>query len=299
MKKWLLIWLLGAPLAWAQETPPPPEPESDPAVQAAVEAALAEPPPPPDGAPVLTVPAPTTPEAAATQPATLPTTSPTTLPTSAPTTAAATGPSTGPTTSTAWVRPPYSRDSGRSSRAATAYPRTVAMAKPMPREFELVIARSIFIKGMQRVRDTPPPSDPGRERPGGSGPTTTVVVARPEKKLLFNGATDADGQWVAIFEDVSVAKVLTLKVGDKVARGKVAAMTLGTLDYDAGGRVKRILMGQNLDGEVVAVATTRPSLAAVGGPATGPSPGPEGGPPAAGGAASILEQMRLRRLQGK
>ena len=173
------------------------------------------------------------------------------------------------------------------------------MAKPMPKEYGLVAARSIFIKGMQYP---PPPRDPSFRPPGlNPGPTTTILPPppRPEKILLFNGATDADGQWVALFEDTSISKVLVFKVGDKVARGKVAAMTLGTLDYDSNGKVKHILMGQNLDGEVVAVSTTRPSLASTSGPTTGPSGGPDGTGGLPSGGGSILEQMKLRRLQGK
>jgi hypothetical protein len=314
MKKWMLLLMLGASVAIAEDNPPPVEPELDPVVQAAIEAALAEPPPLVDGVPVLialpggapaTGPAsaPATTEAAGTAPAT---TQPTTL---AATLAnlvnavATTLPATGAAIGTPSGRPNYSpRDGGRSSRTvAASFPRTVAMAKPLPKEYALVVDRSIFIKGMQRTpeRIIPDRTDP---RPPDTRPVYVPPPPRPEKTLLFNGATDADGQWVALFEDTSVSKVLVFKVGEKVARGKVAAMTLGTLDYDSNGKVKRILMGQNLDGEVVAVSTTRPALASTT-PTTGPSAGPDGTGGATGGlpsgGGSILEQMRLRRLQGK
>jgi hypothetical protein len=177
-----------------------------------------------------------------------------------------------------------SRPSGvRDKKPVKVIPsRTVPPAKPMPKELALVLGRSIFIHGPQdHVGETLPP-----------GPTTKQFVPpphRPEKSMLFNGVIDANGEYLALIEDTSVAKVLALKVGDKVAQGKVAAITLGSLDYDAAGKVKRVLLGQNLDGEAISVSTTRPSMPGVdssAGPATGPN-------------ADILERLRQRRLQGK
>ena len=249
MKKWMLLLIVGGPVAFAQKTPPLPDFKA--AMRAAMEAVHA--------------------------PA---------LPTTAPATAMP-GSFPGPTTATVPVKPAHSR--------VSSFPRTVAAAKPMPKEFDLVVTRSIFIKGLQYRGPDKTNTEPRDPRSSEPRPT----LARPEKNLLFNGAMDADGQWIALVEDISIAKVLTLKVGDKVAGGKVAAMTLGTLDYDANGKVKRILMGQNLDGEAVSIATTRPALATTG-PTTESLPGPMvvplSGP---GGAADILEQMRLRRQQGK
>ena len=115
-------------------------------------------------------------------------------------------------------------------------------------------------------------------------------MPRPEKALLFNGATDADGELVACVEDTTAGRVLKLRVGDPVARGKVAGITLESCDYDSVGKVRRVTLGQNLDGEA-GMATSRPTMSAS-------APGASG-PPAAGGAppTDILERLRLKRAQ--
>lgn len=176
-----------------------------------------------------------------------------------------TNPSTNATTSTA------------ASQASLSV-RSVAAAKVMPKDFALLVSRSVFVHG--RMPDIRPPGP-------GPGPTPTL---RPEKALLFNGATNADGELVAFVEDITAGKVLKLRVGDPVARGKVAGITLESFDYDSAGKKQRIALGQNLDGEA-GTATSRPT--------TSDSPSGSSGPltPGGTGPMDMLERMRQKRAQ--
>ena len=187
---------------------------------------------------------------------------------------------TNPTTATASTQPTFTRD--RFARA-TPPTRSIAAAKVMPKEFAMLVSRSVFVHGRMPV-DSPP-----RERSNDGPPV--IPMARPEKSLLFNGATNSDGQLIALIEDTAAGRILKLKVGDPVARGKVASITLDTFDYDSAGKVQRVMLGQNLDGEASS-ATTRPTtVTATSGPSGEPAPPGTGGGP----LADIMERMRLKR----
>ena len=178
-----------------------------------------------------------------------------------------TNPSTNATTSTA------------ASQASLSV-RSVAAAKVMPKDFALLVSRSVFVHGRM----------PDIQNSGNSNGAAASVPPRPETALLFNGATNADGELVAFVEDTTAGKVLKLKVGDPVARGKVAGITLDSFDYDSAGRRQRIALGQNLDGEA-GTATSRPTTSA--------SPSGSSGPltPGGTGPMDMLERMRQKRAQ--
>jgi hypothetical protein len=263
VKKWMMFFVIGTLPAMAQTAPLP---QTSPA---------------------------TFPATAAT---TLPTKPPTTLPaTMAATMAATTAPSTGPTTSsspttTAAVdRLQAFRD--RFQRPQQP-PRTVGAAKPLPRDFNLLVSRSVFVHGPQRIFEGP--EVPPTTQPGNS----SFQPSRPERTLLFNGSTRTEGEWVAFIEDTVASRVLKLKVGEPIARGKVTAITLSSLNYDANGKSTLVAIGQNLDGESAAPSSTQPSLA--GAPSTGPG-GSQGGPGASPGlsgpANDMLERLRQKRLK--
>ena len=147
----------------------------------------------------------------------------------------------------------------------------------MPKDYSLLVSRSVFVHGrMTDIR----PVDP-------NGGTPISVPPRPEKSLLFNGATKADGELVAFIEDMTAGKVLKLRVGDPVARGKIAAITLDTFDYDSGGKVRQIMLGQNLDGEA-GLPTSRPTTSS-----SSPGSSTPGGSP----LTDILERLRQKRAQ--
>jgi len=130
-------------------------------------------------------------------------------------------------------------------RAATS---PTTMSGLLPEEYSVLITRNPF---------------GGRGRGGG-----------PEASLVFKGVILSGLDYLAFFEDASTKNVTRMKVGEKVARGRIKSMDLDGLVYETADGSRRIEVGQNLNGE-----TPPPPPP----PATKPaSPaGPPGGPAAA------------------
>jgi hypothetical protein len=251
-----------------------------------------------------------------TAPSTLPSTLPVTMPvtmastlpmaSTRPTTIATSTTSTAPATTEAddtsdepstSSRPHRSRRGYRSS--ATPPPLAAAPSGPLltprqiTREFYPVLSRSIFIKGRQEVIDTGGVSDRFRESSStttfaSTGPTSGPAVWTPESMLVFNGASDANGQIVAFIENTGLNTIARFHVGDAVAQGKVSALTLDSLDYQVGSHVTHVMLGQNLQGLDMQVLTTQP-VSSTTAPTTSDS--------TPGGADSVLERLRQRRLK--
>ena len=53
---------------------------------------------------------------------------------------------------------------------------------------------------------------------------------------------------MAMVENIETHEILKLRVGDPISHGRVVAITLDNLDYEAGGVVTRVGFGQNLSG---------------------------------------------------
>jgi hypothetical protein len=171
--------------------------------------------------------------------------------------------------------------------------------KPYPMQYGAVLNRSIFIKGRQYVRD------PGAPRTiinpvSGNDPTRSVALA--ESSLVFNGASDVDGQLVAFVENTGMNRISRYHVGDPVgqgAPGRIAAITLDSIDYQVGTKVTHVTLGQNLYGQETQVLTTQPvaGVSSSTGGAAGPTTGPSSTSGSSGGSDSILERLRRRRMQ--
>jgi len=254
-------------------------------------------------APAATAPAPV----ALTMPSTMPAT--TSIATTSPTTAAFATTTTAPAFGT--TRPGYATTSLTTAPSYSGYDRYRGYSrsyppptpvpvyagpelrpKPIAIEYDVLLHRSIFIRGRQGVYD---PGEVGNRQYVGTdtGPTTsptttqaTVVAWSPENVMVFNGASNANGQLVAFIENTSLNSIARFQVGDSVATGKIIGITLDQLDYSVGGRVTHVMLGQNLSGVDTQVLTTQPVTSGAG-PSSGPS----------GGADDVLERLRRRRLQ--
>ncbi len=125
----------------------------------------------------------------------------------------------------------------------------------MPREFDSLSRRNIFIKG----RQTSDSFDGGGgfsrapEREYSSGPAAD--------ELIFNGVTISEQSVVAFIEDTTTGTVRLVQVGDSVARGKIGQIDLDSLQYVANGKTYRVLVGQNLlGGDPISSASTPANL---------------------------------------
>ena len=175
--------------------------------------------------------------------------------------------------------------------------------KTYPRaQYGAMLGRSIFIKGRQYVTDTH--VDPISGNSSRQGATTIIVppsYVGVENVLVFNGASNANGQLVAFIENTGMNQIARYHVGDPVgqgAQGKVAAITLDSMDYQVGARVTHVNLGQNLNGQDVQIQTTQPVAegAAPGAGSTSTTQGatPSGGP---GSLDEVMRRLRERRMK--
>lgn len=116
----------------------------------------------------------------------------------------------------------------------------------LPGPYRVLLTRSIFAAN-GKSGDTAGASE-------GGAPTAP--------SLALKGVVQDDQQFTAFVEDVPQKRVLELKVGDSVANGRVVAITLHELKYEAAGRLIRVAIGEGL------------------GDWAGPTTAPAGAPPA-------------------
>jgi hypothetical protein len=169
--------------------------------------------------------------------------------------------------------------------------------RPMDPAFDVLLKKSIFSRDRSR----------GSGIPSTAPATGSARVLSPEQSVAFRGVLCPDEEYVAFMENIQTGQITIVKAGDEIGKGRVAAITLDTLSYDADGKVHPIRLGQDLTGETAAtggggmtLSTTSPSVAG--------TTAPGGTPPAAGvssptggasspAAAAMIEKMRQRRLQ--
>ena len=189
--------------------------------------------------------------------------------TTRPTTAPSTQPTTQPTAATTHPVAPVVVTSRITGKTLT----------PPPAEYSSLTSRTMFIK--TRV---PPPPPVVTTQPV----TITAPPVRLEATLVFNGVTDVDGVGYAVFEDTSAGKILGFKLGDAIANGKITAITLEGLTYEANGKSIHIYIGQTLDGSEPPDVMSRATV-------TGSSTTQPGSSTPAGAEDPILKALRERR----
>ena len=165
----------------------------------------------------------------------------------------------------------------------------------MTADYAVLLNRSIFLKGRQV---TARGSGVGGGNAGSTGvaPTTLPVAAdapRPEGHLVLNGVTLVGAEKYAFVEDAPAGKVTKVRVGERIASGKVSAITFDAIDYDSNGKVTRVNIGQNLNGVQAAPPSTRPAGADASASGGGTAPAP----PAGGPGDDMLARLRARRQQ--
>jgi hypothetical protein len=146
--------------------------------------------------------------------------------------------------------------------------------QPMPRAYMVLLNHSMFVRGHA--------AEAGHVGQHFAGPSTMPSVDRSETGLVFNGVTKTADKIDALIEDTSSGRVLTVHVGDAIAKGTVKSITFDTLEYESDGKVIEVHIGQNLTGNNVDVSAVPTTSAPAG---SGASP------------QDILERLRLKRLQ--
>ena len=159
---------------------------------------------------------------------------------------------------------------------------------PMDKAFTVLLERSIFSKD-GRSRSARPVSTAPSSQP-------YVRPLTPEQANVFRGVLCPDEEYVAFIENIQNGQVNVLKAGDEIAGGRIAAITLDTMNFAAAGKLHEIRLGQNLAGEMPS-ATTMPTGSFTGSYAGTTSPSSSTSTPSDPKQAAILEAMRQKRLR--
>lgn len=157
-------------------------------------------------------------------------------------------------------------------------------AQQFPESFQLLLTRSLFARDGKaappRMAGPGGPSLAGGRPPGPSGgPGDSPEWADPS--VALRGVWLVDGFFQAMLEHPASHHTLYVIQGATLAGGRVRRITLGGIEYEIGGSVKQIVIGQNLRGETVVIAPTTAPNTGPGAPKGGP-PGMPGAPPGQG-----------------
>jgi hypothetical protein len=153
----------------------------------------------------------------------------------------------------------------------------------MDPKFRVLLERSIFAKSGTAARSADPTTAPATQR---------APSFSPEQSVVLIGVLAQDGEFVAFTENRTTGQIGTLRTGDDVAGGKVAAITLDSLAYAAGGTVREISLGQNLAGEIVATGLTTATTQST-------SPGAPGGAAAPPSTLTPEQRAMMERLRAR
>lgn len=136
------------------------------------------------------------------------------------------------------------------------------VASILPKEFQIFEQQNPFAHG-----PATPPAPAGPPQGG------------PEASLVFKGVMDNSGRCIAFIEDLASKHVTQVMAGQPVGRGKIKSINLDAMEFEVMGAMRKILVGQNLDGQVVPPTPPKPPEQPPGGPPEGAQPGPNGPQP--------------------
>ncbi|GIW76874.1 MAG: hypothetical protein KatS3mg104_1937 [Phycisphaerae bacterium] len=161
----------------------------------------------------------------------------------------------------------------------------------IPEEYQVIVSRNIFLRERQRPRE--PSTQPVVIRPVETPPDV------PERRFVLRGVVLEDEGIRAYFENGS-GQIVKVSPGNPIATGYISQIMIDTVTYVLpDGEVRRIEIGQNLEGTRVSVSTNRTGSSGTSSSSTsgGASTGATGANEI--GNLSLEERMRLRRQQGR
>ena len=197
---------------------------------------------------------------------------------------------------------------GRSAKPKAAMP--ARADKSAEADYSILMQRNIFDRNRRPpvVRKPQPP----RTRPTYTPPKPVDT----DQYFVLRGIALEGSKFTAFFEDTRAGKILQVRPGDVVGKGRIPAVNIDSAQYQRGDKLTVIPVGHTLAGSRAPSAgfeTPAPTPAArtadTAKPAspsprpsatTQPTTAPAGTPtsaPASGGLQDILERMRRRRQQ--
>ena len=154
-------------------------------------------------------------------------------------------------------------------------------------KYKIIVERNIF------SRQRGPRVDRDRRR------QTAVLppAPNPESYVILKGIVQEDGVFIAFLEDTQSGQIIRARKGDSVARGKIKALTLDSIEYEFEDRATNVAMGCDLEGgRGAATFTGMYELSQVYSPTAEEGTAESSSPPTED-EAEILRQLMERRQQ--
>jgi hypothetical protein len=146
--------------------------------------------------------------------------------------------------------------------AAASPPAGPPTARPAQWEkYRVLSERNIFL----RNRAKPPSS---RFAPSAAA---AAAARSGHDRVVLTGIIQQGGDYVAFLEDTRTGKTSMVQVGDPVAAGRLAAITLDAVEYACDGNTTRIPIGCNLTGTVASLPKPATAASATAAPAPTPA----------------------------
>jgi len=175
-------------------------------------------------------------------------------------------------------------------------------------DFSILLERNIFDRNRR-----PPVIRTPRTAPVSIRPTKPPRPVDSDQYFVLRGIAQEGSQFTAFFEDTRAGKILRVKPGEPVGKGRVPGVNIDSAQYQRGQTLVVIRVGHTLTGSqapamgfeapgpspVASISKTSASAStssATTQPATAPAAEPTSAP-ASGGLQDILERMRRRRQQ--
>ena len=165
------------------------------------------------------------------------------------------------------------------SLLSAADPAPLEREKAFGDRYAVLIERNIFSKNRpqrfvragERDRQDPRPTPPS-----------------PEESLVLTGVARQGKIYLAFIENTRTGSTVKAKIGDAVARGKIAGISPDGLTYESEGKSVALVIGKTLAGGTPGLSRSSGTKASGEKAAEAAGSGP---------ASDVLERLRQRRLQ--
>lgn len=114
---------------------------------------------------------------------------------------------------------------------------TVVQKKDAWENYKIILQRNIF------SRQRGPRIDPSQSRRMDAPPPPT-----PESYHMLKGIVEENNVYIAFIENTQTGQMLKVREGDSVARGKVTAFNLDTIEYQFEDNKVTVALGNDLEG---------------------------------------------------
>jgi hypothetical protein len=147
--------------------------------------------------------------------------------------------------------------------------------------YKILTQRNIFSKdrGRRDERRSDERKDKEKEAP---------PEPKPEADILLIGIVEKDGQLAAFFENSKTGKIEIVKSGEAIARGKLAAISMDSIEYVRNETTTAVTIGKTLDGATAENSSGEPVRT---------STTDASGTPLSSDANSLIDKMRRKRQE--